>query len=48
MTGLFGALGSLLFLPALGIAGGLTLVVVTAVRRARHRQRLLHPPAPGP
>ncbi len=48
VTGLFGALGSLLFLPALGVSGGLALVVLTAVRRARHLQRLLHPPAQGP
>lgn len=53
MTGLFGALGSLLLLPFLGVAGGVILIIVTAVRRGRHRQQLVnertrHGPGPGP
>ncbi|WP_156208176.1 hypothetical protein [Nocardiopsis sp. SBT366] len=48
VTGLFGALGSLLLLPALGVSSGLALIVVTAVRRQHHRERLLHPPRQRP
>jgi hypothetical protein len=53
MAGLFGALGSLLALPFLGVVGGVILIIVTAVRRGRHRQRLVNErtwqgPPPGP
>lgn len=52
MTGLFGALGSLLIIPFLGVVGGVVLIIVTAVRRGRHRQQLInertpHGPPPG-
>ncbi|GAA1465677.1 hypothetical protein NE857_17210 [Nocardiopsis exhalans] len=39
-TGVLGALGSLLFIPFLGVVGGIILIIVTAVRRSRHRQQL--------
>lgn len=42
MTGLLGALGSLLIIPFLGVVGGVVLIIVTAVRRGRHRQQLLN------
>lgn len=48
VTGHFGTLGSLLLLPALGVSAGLALIVVTAVRRQRHRERLLYPPRQRP
>ncbi|WP_152521097.1 hypothetical protein [Nocardiopsis ganjiahuensis] len=53
MTGLLGALGSLLLLPFLGVVGGVLLIIVTVVRRGRHRQQLInertpHGPRQGP
>lgn len=53
---LFGALGSFLLIPFLGIVGGVLIIIVTAVRRGRHRQllrqeRMSYPgygPYPGP
>ncbi|GHC80299.1 hypothetical protein GCM10007079_19150 [Nocardiopsis terrae] len=41
LTGLLSSLASQLTLPFLGAAGGLLLIIVTAVRRSSHRQHLI-------
>ncbi|MBB4931101.1 F0F1-type ATP synthase assembly protein I [Lipingzhangella halophila] len=46
--GIVGSIAALILVPLLGVIAGLTMIVVTAVRRSRHRTRLQAASGYGP